>query len=90
MCRNIKILFNFEPAATDAEIYQASLQYVRKVSGMAKPSIANQAVFDQAVSQVAATTRTLLDTLVTTAAERNREAEIAKAKIRSQQRFGQS
>jgi hypothetical protein len=90
MCRNIKVLFNFAPAVTDAEIQAAALQYVRKVSGMAKPSMANQAVFDHAVNQVAVATHALLDTLVTTATERNREAEIVKAKIRSQQRFSQS
>ena len=88
MCRNIRPLFNFEPPATDDEIRDAALQYVRKISGYSKPSQANQAAFDRAVDEIAATTRALLDGLVTTAAPRDREVEAAKAKARSAQRFG--
>ena len=90
MCRNIRPLFNFDPPATDAEIRDAALQYVRKISGYSKPSQANQAAFDRAVDEIAATTRALLDGLVTTAAPRDREVEAAKAKARSAQRFGAS
>ena len=88
MCRNIRPLFNFDPPATDDEIRDAALQYVRKISGYSKPSQANQAAFDRAVDEIAATTRALLDGLVTTAAPRDREVEAAKAKARSAQRFG--
>ena len=90
MCRNIRPLFNFEPPATDDEIRDAALQYVRKISGYSKPSQANQAAFDRAVDEIAATTRALLDGLVTTTAPRDREVEAAKAKARSAQRFGAS
>ena len=90
MCRNIRPLFNFDPPATDDEIRDAALQYVRKISGYSKPSQANQAAFDRAVDEIAATTRALLDGLVTTAAPRDREVEAAKAKARSAQRFGAS
>ena len=88
MCRNIKLLFNFEPPATDAEIRDASLQFVRKLSGFSKPSLANEAAFERAVSEVAASARTLIDSLVTQAPPRSRELEAAKAKLRSQKRFG--
>ncbi|MBA2697417.1 MAG: DUF2277 domain-containing protein [Nocardioidaceae bacterium] len=90
MCRNIKPLHNFEPSATDDEVQAAALQYVRKVAGTSKPSSANQAAFDQAVTQVAATTRRLLDDLVTKAPKRDREVEAARAKERSSQRFAAS
>ena len=90
MCRNIRPLFNFDPPATDDEIRDAALQYVRKISGYSKPSQANQAAFDRAVDEIAATTRALLDGLETTTAPRDREVEAAKAKARSAQRFGAS
>jgi len=88
VCRNIHVLFNFEPAATDEEIRAASLQYVRKISGYAKPSAANREAFDRAVDEVAAASARLLDSLVTTAPPRDREAEIAKARERARLRFG--
>ena len=88
MCRNIKPLFNFAPPATDDEIYGAALQYVRKVSGFTKPAQANQAAFEQAVNEIAASTRALLATLQTNAAPRDRDTEAAKAKARSAARFG--
>ena len=88
MCRNIKTLFNFDPPATDAEIRDASLQFVRKLSGFNVPSKANEAAFDRAVEQVAAAARTLIHGLVTTAEPRDREVEAAKAKARAAQRFG--
>ena len=88
MCRNIRTLFNFEPPATEAEIHDAALQFVRKLSGFTAPSKANTAVFDQAVDQVAAAARTLIASLVTTAEPRYREVEAAKAKARSAARFG--
>lgn len=88
MCRNIKTLFNFAPPATELEIRDASLQYVRKLSGFAVPSQANQAAFDQAVAEVAASTRKLMQALRTQAPPRDREVETAKAKARSQLRFG--
>jgi hypothetical protein len=88
MCRNIKILFNFEPPATELEIRDASLQFVRKLSGLNVPSKANEAAFERAVQEVAASARTLVQSLVTTAAPRTREAEAAKARARSAQRFG--
>lgn len=87
MCRNIKTLFNFEPPATELEIRDASLQFVRKLSGFSVPSRANEAAFDQAVAQVAATARQLIASLVTTAEPRNREIEAAKARARSEERF---
>ena len=88
MCRNIKTLFNFKPPATDIEIRDASLQFVRKLSGFTAPSKSNAEVFDRAVEQVAATARELIDSLVTNAEPRYREAEFAKAKARSAVRFG--
>lgn len=88
MCRNIRTLHNFEPPATREEVHAAALQYVRKVSGAAKPSAANQAAFDRAVSAVAAATQRLLDELTTTAPPKDREVEAAKARARSAARFG--
>lgn len=88
MCRNIRVLFNFEPAATEDEIRAAALQYVRKISGYAKPSSANVDAFDQAVDAVAAASSDLLRSLVTTAAPRDRAVELAKAHARAIRRFG--
>ncbi len=88
MCRNIKPLFNFDPPASDDEVRAASLQFVRKVSGFTRPSQANQAAFDQAVNEVAAAARTLVDSLVTSAAPRDREVEAARARQRAARRFG--
>lgn len=87
MCRNIKTLFNFEPPATELEIRDASLQFVRKLSGFAVPSKANEAAFDAAVQEVAASARRLIASLVTHAEPKNREVEAAKARERSVQRF---
>ena len=87
MCRSIKTLFNFEPPVTDEEIRAASLQFVRKVSGFARPSKANEAAFVAAVEQVAAVSRNLLDSLETNAPPRNREEEAARARARVAQRF---
>ena len=87
MCRNIKILFNFEPPATDEEIRSASLQFVRKVSGFTKPSKANEAAFEAAVDGIAKLSRDLLNSLETAAAPRDREQEAEKAKARSARRF---
>ena len=87
MCRNIKTLYNFKPPATDEEIRASSLQFVRKLSGFARPSKANQPAFSRAVEQVAQAARELLDSLVTDAAPRNREAEAAKARARAATRF---
>ena len=89
MCRNIKTLFNFEPPATELEIRDAALQFVRKLSGFNTPSQANQAAFDQAVADVAASARSLIASLVTSAAARDRETEAARARERSALRFGQ-
>ena len=88
MCRNIKTLFNFEPPATELEIRDASLQFVRKLSGFSVPSAANEAAFDRAVVEVAAVARRLMADLVTRAEPRSREVEAAKAKARSAERFG--
>jgi hypothetical protein len=88
MCRNIKILFNFEPPASDDEIRAASLQFVRKLSGFAKPSKGNEAAFERAVEDVAKTARVLIDSLVTHAPPRDRDEEAVKAKERSLKRFG--
>lgn len=87
MCRNIKTLFNFEPPATELEIRDASLQFVRKLSGFSVPSKANQQAFDAAVAAIAAEARKLISSLVTTAEPRNREQQAAKAKERSAARF---
>lgn len=88
MCRNIRPLFNFSPPATEDEIRAASLQFVRKVSGYTKPSLANQAAFNDAVDDIAAITSRLLLSLESPSAPRDREVEAAKAKARSAQRFG--
>ncbi|HET7748104.1 MAG TPA: DUF2277 domain-containing protein [Terriglobales bacterium] len=88
MCRNIKILFNFDPPVTEQEIRGASLQFVRKISGFNKPSRTNEAAFLAAVDEVAAAAARLLHSLETTAPPRNREEEAAKAKARAAQRFG--
>ena len=88
MCRNIKTLFNFEPPATELEIRDASLQFVRKLSGFTVPSKTNEAAFDLAVSNIAAEARKLIRSLVTTAEPKNREIEAAKAKARAAERFG--
>jgi hypothetical protein len=87
MCRNIRTLHNFEPAATEDEVHASALQYVRKISGSTKPSQANQEAFDEAVEEVVAVTAKLLDSLVTTAPPKDREVEAAKAKARSEKRF---
>jgi hypothetical protein len=88
MCRNIRTLFNFEPPATELEIRDAALQFVRKLSGFNVPSKANEAAFERAVEEVAATARRLIAGLVTNAEPRTRQAEAAKAKARSAARFG--
>ena len=90
MCRNIRTLSNFEPPATRDEVHGASLQYVRKISGVATPSQANAEAFARAVEAVEAATRELVESLVTTAPPKNREVEAAKAKERSIARFGRS
>jgi hypothetical protein len=88
MCRNIRTLFNFEPPATELEIRDAALQFVRKLSGFNVPSKANTEAFDQAVEDVAAAARTLIGSLVTTAQPRDRAIEAERAKARSLERFG--
>jgi hypothetical protein len=88
MCRNIRTLFNFEPPATELEIRDASLQFVRKLSGFSVPSKANEAAFQRAVEAVAASARELIGSLVTHAEPRNREVEAARARERSAARFG--
>jgi len=90
MCRNIKILFNFDPPATDEEILAASLQFVRKLSGFNKPSKANEQAFHRAVEEVAAVARNLIDSLVTTADPRDRDVEAQRARARAAERFGGS
>ncbi len=88
MCRNIKVLYNFDPPATVEDIQAASLQYVRKISGFNKPSKANEGPFQTAVNEVSRVSTRLLHSLKTTAPRRNREAEIAKRKVRAAKRFG--
>ncbi len=88
MCRNIRPLFNFDPPATDEEVRAASLQFVRKVSGFARPSQANQLAFDRAVEEVTRAARQLVDSLQTSAPARNREVEAARARARAAKRFG--
>jgi hypothetical protein len=88
MCRNIKILFNFDPPATEEEVRNSSLQYVRKLSGYNRPSKANELEFNRAVDEVAAATQKLLDSLITDAPHKDREVEAAKARDRSAKRFG--
>jgi hypothetical protein len=90
MCRNIKTLFNFKPPATDEEIQASALQFVRKLSGFHTPSAANEAAFELAVAQVSRAARTLIDSLVTAAPAKDREAERAKAKALALKRFGGS
>jgi hypothetical protein len=88
MCRNIKTLFNFDPPATDEEIHDASLQFVRKLSGFTKPSKANEEAFDRAVEEVTAAAKSLLESLVTSADPRDREIEAERARRRNAARFG--
>jgi hypothetical protein len=88
MCRNIKTLFNFEPPATEVEIRDASLQFVRKLSGFTLPSKANEAAFERAVAEVAASARVLIHSLVTAAEPRDRAVEAARARARAAARFG--
>ncbi len=88
MCRNIRRLYNYEPPATDEEVRAAALQYVRKVSGYTRPSQANEAPFGRAVDEVTAATKRLLDSLVTKAAPRDREADAARARKRARRRYG--
>jgi hypothetical protein len=88
MCRNIRTLHNFEPPTTEHEIHEAALQYVRKVSGMSKPSHANEAAFERAVEAVADATARLLDELVTAAPPRDREVEAQRRRARAAERFG--
>lgn len=88
MCRNIKVLANFEPPATEDEIRASALQFVRKLSGTTKPSRANEEAFERAVDEVTASARRLVDSIVTNAPPRNREAEARKAKERALRRFG--
>jgi len=87
MCRNIRPLFNFEPPASDEEVRNASLQFVRKISGFTKPSHVNEAAFDQAVNDISSAARRLMASLTTAAAPRDREVVAAKAKARAAQRF---
>lgn len=88
MCRNIKTLYNFEPPATNEEVRAAAAQFVRKISGFAKPSAANQKAFDAAVAEVARAASALLGALVTSAPPRDRQAEAVKARARAVRRFG--
>lgn len=88
MCRNIKVLHNYEPPATPEEVRDAALQYVRKISGASKPSKANEAAFARAVDEVAAATTRLLESLVTAAPPKDRDREAARARARSAARFG--
>ena len=88
MCRNIKTLFNFEPPAMEAEIRDASLQFVRKICGFTNPSKANELAFERAVEEITASARALIRSLVTTTEPRNREVESARARARSAARFG--
>ena len=90
MCRNIRTLFNYSPVATNDEVRASALQFVRKVSGFNKPSLANEAAFDRAVDEVARSARTLLSSLTTTAVPKDRAAESAKARLRGARRFGQA
>lgn len=88
MCRNIRVLLNFEPPTTDAEVEAAALQYVRKVSGTRKPSKANQELFDRTTQEIARLTRLLVDGMEVSAPKRTREGEIARARARHAKRFG--
>jgi len=88
MCRNIKTLFNFDPPATDEEIRASAVQFVRKLSGSTRPSKANEVAFELAVDRIEVVARELIDSLVTAAPPRNREVEVARARLRSDRRFG--
>jgi hypothetical protein len=88
MCRNIRVLYNFDPPATSDEVHSAALQYVRKVSGMNKPAKANEAAFDRAVHEIAHITQHLLEDLVTTATPKDREVEAERRRARAIARFG--
>ena len=88
MCRNIKTLFNFDPPATDQEIRASAVQFVRKLSGSTRPSKANEAAFELAVDRIEVVARELIDSLVTAAPPRNREVDVARARLRSDRRFG--
>lgn len=88
VCKNIRVLYNFDPPAGDEEVHAAALQYVRKISGYAKPSAVNEAAFDAAVDEVASASRCLLDSLVTSRPPRDRAQELAKAHERAVKRFG--
>ncbi len=88
MCRNIRVLYNFEPPATDDEVHAAALQFVRKISGFPKPSAVNEAAFNRAVAEVARASSKLLNSLVTNSPSRNRDIEAAKAHTRAVLRFG--
>ncbi len=90
MCRNIKTLHNFEPPATEDEIHASSLQFVRKLSGFARPSKANERAFNRAVDEITKAAHELLDSLVTNAPPRDREVEASRARIRSQERFSRA
>ncbi|KAB2334793.1 DUF2277 domain-containing protein [Cytobacillus depressus] len=90
MCRNIKTLFNFDPPATDEETQAAALQYVRKITGFNKPSMANEEAFNLAVSEIALVSRNLFNSLETSAEPRNREIEAERARARSAKRFGKN
>ena len=87
MCRNIRTLFNFEPPATEEEIHASALQFVRKLSGFAKPSCANEAAFNRAVDEVTETARRLLQSLETNSPAKNREVEATKARARARERY---
>ena len=87
MCRNIRVLHNFEPPATEGEVHEAALQYVRKISGGARPSKANEEAFARAVDEITASTRTLLDGLVTSSPPKDRAVEADKARERSRERY---
>ena len=90
MCRNIRTLFNFDPPATDEEIRAASIQFVRKLSGFTKPSVANEAAFDEAIDEIAVVARKLMDSLVTAAPPRDREEWAARARARAAERYGRT
>ena len=90
MCRSIQTLFNYDPPTTDEEIYASSLQYVRKVSGYRHPSKLNEAAFEAAVSQISASTKQLIESLETASSPRNRKVELARARAKAQERFGNS
>ncbi len=87
MCRNIRPLYNYEPPATDEDVKNAALQYVRKISGFAKPSAANEKAFERAVNEIAQASSKLLDSLVTSSHPRNRAEEVARAHARAMRRF---